>query len=125
MTNNASSDDVSILSRLAEGIDPFTGEVLPDEHLLQHPQIVRALFHVIQALERQGRSTKRNLSIPVNAGTSWSKEEDATLIREFDANIPIAEIARRHSRSKGGITSRLVRLGKIVRREDAYAAKDA
>jgi hypothetical protein len=57
----------------------------------------------------------------VNAGTAWTKQEDETLIQEFDAKIPILEIARRHGRSNGGITSRLVRLGKIAIREQAYA----
>src|SRR5207244_4374458 len=50
MTNNPSTEDIVLLSRLAEGIDPFTGEVLPNDHLLQHLQVVRALFHAIHAI---------------------------------------------------------------------------
>lgn len=121
LTPGASSmDDISLLERLAEGIDPFTGEVLPDEHLLQQPQVVRAMFHAIHAIERQGKKSQRNPSLPPNAGFAWSKQEDGELVERFDAKTSIAEIARLHGRTEGAITARLVRLGKIVAREEAY-----
>ena len=113
MTSGKHVDDVALISSLAEGIDPFTGEVLSNDHLLQHPQVVRALFHSIHALEQHAKSAKRDPSIPANAGTSWDANEDATLAREFESGIPIPELAKRHGRTKGAITSRLVRLGKI------------
>jgi len=109
-------DDVALISSLAEGVDPFSGEVLPNEHLLQHPQVVRALFHSIHALEQHAKSPKRDPSIPANAGTAWNHVEDATLAVEFDSGMQIGELAERHGRSKGAITSRLVRLGKIINR---------
>ena len=122
MTNLSSTEDTALLARLAEGIDPFTGEVLPNEHLLQHPQVVRALFHAIHALERQGKKTQRDSSLPANAGSAWTKQEDEELIQDFDSKTSIPDIAQKHSRTKGAITSRLVRLGKITIREEAFAA---
>ena len=113
MTGRKHIDDVTLISSLAEGVDPFTGEVLRNGHLLQHPQIVRALFHSIHALEQHAKSAKRDPSRPTNAGAAWNKEEDAKLAQEFDSRIPIPELAKRHGRSKGAITSRLIRLGKI------------
>lgn len=112
-------DDISLLERLADGIDPFTGEVLPDEHLLQHPQVVRALFHAIRAVERKGQEVQRDRSLPANAGSAWTKEEEQKLIERFDAKTSVTEIARLHGRSKGAIASRLVHLGKLSAREEA------
>ena len=112
-------DDLSILERLADGVDPLTGEVLPKEHLLQHPEVVRALFHAIRAMDRQGeRATSQKSSAP-NAGTSWTKQEDAQLIERFENEITIREIARIHGRTEGAINSRLVQLGRLSRQREA------
>ena len=46
-------------------------------------------------------------------GSAWSDEEEARLRGEFESELPIAEIARRHERSAGGIRSRLRKLGLI------------
>jgi hypothetical protein len=79
------------------------------------------LFHAARALEREEKSAKRVASLPAKAAASWRKEEDNALIQEFDGNVPVAEIAKRHGHTEGGITSRFVRLGKIAAREDVYA----
>lgn len=114
MTNVLSSEDVALLAMLAEGVDPVTGEVLPSEHLLQHPRIVRALLHSVHALERQRKVAKRGVTLPGNAGARWTKQKDADFVSAFDAATSVPEIARKHGRTKGAITSRLVRLGKIA-----------
>jgi hypothetical protein len=44
---------VPILRALAEGVDPFTGEVVDDHSPLQNPECIRALFAAVEAL--QGR----------------------------------------------------------------------
>lgn len=117
MLNGTSTDDIVLLEKLAEGIDPFTGEVLPRGHLLQHPQVVRALFHAQHAIAQKGKKSQRNPSLHANAGTAWSKAEDEDLVREFDAKISTQEIAKKHGRTKGAINSRLLRLGLISLRE--------
>ena len=46
-----------LLRALADGIDPMTGQPLPDESVYNRPEIIRALHCVLQALqERHGRS---------------------------------------------------------------------
>lgn len=50
---------------------------------------------------------------PESAGQPWTAEEDAQLWAEYDAGMRIADIARQHRRSRGAITSRLVRCGRI------------
>lgn len=125
MEDPSSTDAISLLTALAEGVDPFTGEVLPEDHLLQQPQIVRALFHSINALKQQSNKAKKSSSTPEKAGTAWAKQEDEDLVRQFDEKVSITEIAKLHARSRGAITSRLVRLGKIVLpQEPNHAASD-
>ena len=51
-----------ILQIMAKGIDPITGEILPDDHLCNHPEVARALCLAIQSL-----STKSPFpDLPVN-----------------------------------------------------------
>ena len=114
MENPTSTDAISLLSALSDGVDPSTGEVLPEDHLLQQPKVVRALFHAINALRDQSSKAKKKSSAPEKAGTGWAKQEDEYLIRQFNEKVSIAEIAKLHGRTRGAITSRLVRLGKIV-----------
>ncbi len=40
-----------ILQGLADGIDPDTGEVFPDDSPYQRPKTIRALFVAIRAIE--------------------------------------------------------------------------
>ena len=44
-------DAITILRALADGIDPYTGERLPNESPYQRLQTVRALYAAIKALE--------------------------------------------------------------------------
>ena len=47
------------------------------------------------------------------AGSRWTPEEEEQLRREFDKKLTVAEIARRHQRSRGAIQNRLVKLDLI------------
>jgi hypothetical protein len=49
-----------------------------------------------------------------NAYSKWSYEEDQLLIREFNAGIKISEMCKKHGRARGGIVSRLRKLGVIA-----------
>ena len=42
-----------LLTVLAEGVDPLTGEVLPDDHVCNKGEIVRALNCAVEALSRK------------------------------------------------------------------------
>ena len=69
-----------LLRGLADGVDPMTGQPLPD-------------------------------AAATNAGRSWSAEEEARLLQEYGAGLPIETIAHRHGRSVGAIETRLSELG--------------
>jgi hypothetical protein len=109
-----------IIEALAQGIDPETGEILPKESLLQRPVVIRALFSASQALIAVERKKKQADSQPGNAGSAWAEEEDHRLLDAFDQGATVDQLAHSHSRSKGGIAARLVRLGRIKERSEIY-----
>lgn len=109
-----------IIASLANGIDPETGEILPAESSFNSPQVIRALFSACKALEKVAKNAGRQNSLPENAGRSWSNEEDLTLLARFDSGLPVKDIAAAHARTQGAIASRLVRLGRIKDRAEAY-----
>ncbi|WP_306603087.1 hypothetical protein [Azonexus sp.] len=107
-----------IISSLANGVDPETGELLPAESVINDPQIVRALFVAVQALEKAEKRVERERSLPENAGGAWSAEEDADLLACFDQGVSAKQLAAKHRRTEGAIASRLVRLGRIADRAE-------
>lgn len=66
----------------------------------QPPEVVQALQAAIVMLHRR-------------AGLRWTPEEDERLVREFDAGMPLPEIAREHKRTRGAIAARLVMMGRL------------
>ena len=101
-----------IIEVLADGIDPATGEVLADDSPLSSPHVIRALFIATKALELMADKAARPAA-PGNAGKPWTEDEDQRLVAAFDANTPVATLARAHERTTGAITSRLIRLGRL------------
>ena len=96
-----------ILSDLAEGVDPTTGEVLPNNSVCNKGEIVRAFYAVLNHLEE--KNLKKNM--PANAGKPWSTEEDTKLITYYEAGMSKKELCAEFGRSSGSISSRLARLG--------------
>jgi len=95
-----------LLRGLADGVDPMTGRPLPDESVYNRPEIIRALYCVLRALQE-----RTDGAAATNAGRSWSAEEEARLLQEYDAGLTTETIARRHGRSIGAIETRLSELG--------------
>ena len=69
-----------LLSGLADGVDPLTGEVLPEDHVCNKAEIIRAFHCVLKSLP--GKSSKPQ---PENAGKPWNDADDAVLCQMFDA----------------------------------------
>ena len=103
----------SILNSLASGCDPETGEVFPRDHIVQQPDVVRALGRAVTVFGQHIRRTGREDGRPARAGQPWPAEEDERLLKAFDNGTAIKELAIAHERSRGAIQSRLVRLGRI------------
>lgn len=98
-----------ILEGLADGMNPLTGEALPQNDACNAPDIIRALHTILRALDREIPAKQR----PENAGKPWTKEDDEELCRRFDSGSSIRELSQIFKRSQGAISSRLERLGKI------------
>ena len=95
-----------IIRILADGIDPITGEILPEDSTYNSPEVIRALFTLLEALNMQSVNKTTE-----NAGKPWIEDEEDRLRDEFMDNMKIREIAGKHGRSRGAIESRLERLG--------------
>jgi hypothetical protein len=99
-----SNEVIAVIEALANGCDPATGAALEHDALRNE--------HTRAALQAGLARLRKAARVPA-AGVRWSAEEDQRLAAEFDGGLPIGEIARRHGRSGGAITSRLVKIGRI------------
>jgi hypothetical protein len=111
---------LKILSALANGVHPATGEVFAADSAYQHPDTVRALFEAVRAVEG-GHVTAaaatppgpRNGEAAANTFVRWTPEEEARLAAGFETGRTSAELAKLHNRSRAAIEARLLKLGKI------------
>lgn len=112
----------SLLSTLANGTDPLTGEVLQDSSPYNEPKVIRALFTVIESAKggKQPQRTadeKRRENVvkgrPRNAGLPWTGDLKEELSRKFKDGARLDELAQDFERTKGAIISELVKLGLV------------
>ncbi len=104
---------LEILSRLADGIDPHTGEVFPAESPYQHSETVRALYRAINEMTVAVKREDRQKRLPGRAGESWTQSESDEMVARFEEGLGIAEIAKEHQRTRTAIESQLIKCGKI------------
>jgi hypothetical protein len=109
---------LKILSALANGVHPATGEVFAADSAYQHPDTVRALFKALRAMEgsrpAQAAAGERKAGdVPANTFVRWTPEEEERLAAAFDAGRTSAELAKLHNRSRAAIEARLLKMGKI------------
>jgi len=115
------SKALNILSALANGVHPETGEMFASDSPYQSPDVVRALFVAIRTLESRGRlANRRRADLPGNAGKPWSSEEDRKLLAAFDEGRSLKQLAETHQRTLAGIQARLERHGRIEPTAEAF-----
>ena len=102
-----------IISALAEGVDPTTGEVLPDNSVCNKGEIVRAFYAVVNHLDE--KNPKKN--IPANAGKPWTKEDEDLLVNLYRSGTSKKDICISLQRSETSVAARLVHLGVIEDRD--------
>ena len=112
-------DDIKalgIVSALANGVNPQTGEVFDIDSPYQTADVIRALYVAVRALESTTRTKLRpgRSRLPSNAGKPWTEHEDLELLEKFDEGLSIAELARAHDRTAAGIQARLERHGRLA-----------
>ena len=108
-----------IVRALADGINPVTGELYPDQSPYAEPRALRALYSAVDLMQKEMDREKRRERLPANFGKPWTEGEDRVLVVEFDGAVPIHEIARKHQRTASSIRLRLEKLGKIEPQPDA------
>ena len=102
-----------ILSALAEGVDPTTGEILPDNSVCNKGEIVRAFYAILNHLDE--KQTKKNM--PANAGKPWAKEDEDLLVKLYHSGAAKKDICKTLQRTEAGVAARLVHLAIIENRE--------
>ena len=102
-----------IVRALADGVNPVTGEAYPDHSPYAEPRTLRALYSAVDLMQKEVEREKRRERLPANFGKPWTEGEDRVLTAEFDAGLPMAEMARKHQRTQSSIRLRLEKLGKI------------
>ena len=107
------SQALFIISSLAEGFDPSTGEIIPTDSYLQRDDVAEALARASRALEAAKRNEERRACRPSKAGAPWSPQEDSDLVDGFECGVSIKELAIKHKRTQWAIRSRLVKHGQI------------
>ena len=100
-----------LLSILADGINPITGEILPEGDSCNQVEIVRALYKVLDYLNDPNLPSRKPK--PENSGKAWSDSEKEELANEFRSGMNLSEIARKHGRSRGSIEAKLAQMGLI------------
>ena len=102
-----------LLSALADGVNPLTGEVLGEGDSCNQPDIIRALHTVLFALDKAETTEKKPRNLPDNAGKPWSEEDDKQLQLLYEGGFSVRELCEYFKRTKGSITARLERFGKL------------
>lgn len=106
---------LAIVSALANGVNPQTGEMFEVDSPYQAADVIRALYVAVRALEMTSRSKARSsrARMPANAGKPWSEQEDRDLLERFDSGLSVAQLAQSHDRTLAGIQARLERHGRM------------
>lgn len=106
---------LAIVSALANGVNPQTGEMFEVDSPYQAADVIRALYVAVRALEIASRSKARNprSRMPANAGKPWTEQEDRDLLEQFDSGLTVPQLAQAHDRTLAGIQARLERHGRL------------
>jgi hypothetical protein len=102
------SEALSVVRALADGVDPVTGARFPPESALQRADTVRALNIAAELL---AAARGRRSHLPQQTGKAWTAGDDQRLRGLFAAGCGVVEIAGEFRRTPGGIRARLMRLG--------------
>jgi len=108
----------SIVNTLAQGIHPTTGEVFPPESPYNDPEVIRALFSILEsakAIRRPGKSIEERrrdnieLGRPKNSGLLWTEEDRALVRSGFREGMTVEKLAENLERSTGAIVAEIIR----------------
>ncbi len=119
-----------IVTILANGANPITGEAFDDDSHYNHPAVKRALFTLLEQVNTPKKTKtvkltaderhQKNLDSgkPRNAGFPWNDNERVEVGVLFKSGKSTEDLSQHFERTKGAIISALEHQGIIVR-EDA------
>ncbi len=118
--------NLRIIEALANGINPLTGEVLPEESPYNSPEIIRALFATLDFIKHPPKKqpkVKKTLEqkqtenlengLPKNAGLPWTEEQKNDVAGQFKSGKLVSVLASEFGRTNGSINSELKKQGLI------------
>ena len=108
------SKATEIIKLLANGKHPRTKARLEENHVINEPDVIRALNKIVETLSSKEKKSKKHRDLPERVGKPWSENEDKALIKSFENGISLNDLVIKHQRTRGAIRTRLVRLGKIA-----------
>jgi hypothetical protein len=102
---------LEILLQLIQGNDPADSAPLPEDSVLNNSDVLRALLTASSALQSVMDREKRRSQLPKSVGKAWTEQEEADLVKEFEVNMTVEQIAEGHQRTIRAIEARAVLLG--------------
>lgn len=107
-----------IVNTLAQGIHPTTGEVFPPESAYNDPEVIRALFSVLESIKyirgpkrstEERRRDNLELGRPKNSGMPWTKEDRALVKSSYLDGMAVEKLAKSLGRSSAAIVAEIIR----------------
>ena len=107
-----------IVNTLAQVIDHATGEVFPPESPYNDPEVIRALYSILESVKFARRPRKSveerrrdNLEFgrPKNSGLPWTDEDRALIRTGFQEGMAVEKLAGTLDRSSGAIVAEIIR----------------
>lgn len=94
---------LNILISLSEGIDPESKNTLNNNHILNRPNVIRALCKAVVALEKIG----------FNREYEWTITEESMLLKYYYSGFDVTYTASEMGKSSESIILKLVELDLI------------
>lgn len=108
----------NIVKTLAQGVHPTTGEVFPPESPYNDPEVIRALFSILECVKQarkprmsleERRRQNLELGRPGNCGLPWTDDDRAAVKSGFSDGTTIEKLAARLERSSAAIVAEVIR----------------
>lgn len=120
-------DAYTLLETLMDGVNPMTGELLPEDHVCHEPAVLRALHKALVALRNSDDipvddTALVNRNGKLNAGRPWTQKDLDWLKQLHEAGASMEEMCHLLQRRKRGIEKQLIYLGLMGQNGEAVAA---